>query len=120
MLTITSCIKDNHGNYRKSSYGKSSVYTCNDGTRLVRSYTTIVAMIMPDGTIRKTWSDYSRTTSEHLSGAGVNKSKKEWENMPLFKVPKKYMNALYDFLYDNPIKYKTSDNWMLGYNQYIM
>lgn len=75
---------DNH----KSFYGKACVYIRDDGTRVLRSYKTDVAAILPDGTFRRLWEGYSFTTMRHVNAFaaayGVDGGgKKWWDALPL-------------------------------------
>lgn len=69
-------------NSQKSFYGKATVYTHDDGTRVLRSYLTDVAAILPDGTFRRLWGGYSATTMRHVNAFaaayGVDGGGKSW------------------------------------------
>lgn len=58
----------------KSFYGKAKVFVSKDGTEYLQSYSTIVCVREPDGTIRRTWSGWSATTGRHIAAfCGMNK-----------------------------------------------
>lgn len=52
---------------RKSFYGKATVTEYDDGTRILRSYTTEVAAINPDGQFVRLWDGESATTTRHVN-----------------------------------------------------
>ena len=54
------------GDSRKSFYGKAQCIEQPDGTILLKSYSTIVYQINPDGTHRSTWDGHSQTTTRHI------------------------------------------------------
>lgn len=66
---------------QKSFYGKANVLELADGTKVLRSYSTIVALIDKDGNKFRTWRGWSATTGKHLkSFMGVNKA--EYLSLP--------------------------------------
>lgn len=72
----------------KSFYGKAKVTVYPNGTKVLTSYKTEVAAIMPDGSFRRLWNGYSATTSRHVNEfrlqnglAAINKT--EWIRLPL-------------------------------------
>ena len=67
---------------QKSFYGKALVIVSGDGTRLLKSYDTIVIKRKPDGELVRTWQGWSATTGKHIAAfAGINK--KEYLALPL-------------------------------------
>ena len=67
---------------QKSFYGKAKVIVSDDGTRLLKSYDTIVIKRKPDGELVRTWQSWSATTGKHIAAfAGINK--KEYLALPL-------------------------------------
>lgn len=66
----------------KSFYGKTVVYEYDDGTRVLKSYLTNVAAILPDGTFCRLWGGYSATTMRHVNAfiarAGLEGGGKKW------------------------------------------
>ena len=59
----------------KSFYGKAKVIVFEDGTQVLQSYETFVAQKDPDGTIKRLWGGYSRTTQRHINAfCGMNKA----------------------------------------------
>jgi hypothetical protein len=69
----------------KSFYGKAEVITLKNGTRLLLSYSTIVAGITKSGKAFRSWCGWSATTGRHIkSFMGMNK--KEWESLPFVEV----------------------------------
>ena len=67
---------------QKSFYGKALVIVLDDGTRLLKSYDTIVLKRKPDGELVRTWQSWSATTGKHIAAfAGINK--KEYLALPL-------------------------------------
>ena len=60
---------------QKSFYGKAEVYILKDGTRILRSYSTYVALIDKDGNMFRSWWGWSATTGKHIkSFMGLNKA----------------------------------------------
>lgn len=69
----------------KSYYGKAEVYTLKGGIKVLRSYSTYVAVIGRNGQIYRTWLGWSATTGRHIASfCGLNK--KQYEQLPLAKV----------------------------------
>lgn len=69
----------------KSFYGKAEIINLKNGTRLLRSYSTIVAGITKSGKMFRSWSGWSATTGRHIkSFMGLNK--REWESLPFVSV----------------------------------
>ena len=65
----------------KSFYGKADVLVYEDGTEMLRSYGTIVAIREPDGTILRSWDGWSATTGRHIAAfCGLNK--KQYLSIP--------------------------------------
>lgn len=62
-------------NGQKSFYGKAVVYEYDDGTRVLKSYRTNVAAILPDGTFRRLWYGYSGQRLHCPRGAGRRRQK---------------------------------------------
>ena len=76
---LTPC--DSH----KSFYGKAEVIVLKNGTRLLRSFSTIVAGITKTGKCFRSWCGWSATTGRHIkSFMGMNK--KEWESLQFVEV----------------------------------
>lgn len=72
---------------QKSFYGKASVYTRKDGTKFLRSYSTIVALITAKGEVYRTWDGYSRTTMNHVNAfLNDNLHKADWLALPYAKI----------------------------------
>lgn len=72
----------NHWNNR------AAIIECKGGYTALQSYGTIV-LVLYRGKLYRTWSGYSRTTSNHVARFcemyGFKKiAKSEWENMPCF------------------------------------
>lgn len=69
---------------RKSFYNKAVVRVSKNGTQTLRSYTTDVARITPDGKVERLWGGWSATTGRHIAAfCGMNK--REFTNLPLAK-----------------------------------
>ena len=69
----------------KSFYGKAEVILLKNGTKLLRSYSTIVAGVTKSGKSFRSWCGWSATTGRHIkSFMGMNK--KEWESLPFVEV----------------------------------
>lgn len=69
---------------RKSFYNKAVVRVSENGAQTLRSYTTDVARITPDGKVERLWTGWSATTGRHIAAfCGMNK--KEFTNLPLAK-----------------------------------
>ena len=69
-------------NNQKSFYGKAIILTFSDGSRVLRSYSTYVAKIDSDGTIKRLWGGWSATTGKHIASfCGLNK--KAFTALPL-------------------------------------
>ena len=69
----------------KSFWGKAEIIILKNGTRLLRSYSTIVAGITKNGKAFRSWSGWSATTGRHIkSFMGLNK--KDWESLPFVEV----------------------------------
>ena len=72
-------------NGRKSFYGKAKVIETGRRIFLV-SYDTVVAYKDSDGSLHRTWDDWSSTTGNHLYAfAGIRK--KDWDKMPAEDCP---------------------------------
>ena len=68
----------------KSFWGKAEVIALKDGTKVLRSYSTYVAMIK-DGIVYRTWGGWSATTGRHIkSFIGLNK--KQYEALPFVEI----------------------------------
>lgn len=52
---------------RKSFYGKAHVITLDNGTRILRSYSTDVCYVTASGEFVRTWGGYSVTTMRHVN-----------------------------------------------------
>lgn len=52
---------------RKSFYGKAHVIENEDGSKLLKSYSTIVCSIDASGTFRRHWGGESATTMRHVN-----------------------------------------------------
>lgn len=72
----------------KSFCGKAKVTIYPNGTKVLTSYKTEVAAIMPDGSFQRLWNGYSATTSRHINEfrlqnrlTAINKT--EWIRLPL-------------------------------------
>lgn len=71
----------------KSFYGKAVVFNHVSGLKVLKSYNTYVAAIMPDGTFVKLWDGWSATTGRHLSAfSSQYQGKKAWCDMPTTKL----------------------------------
>lgn len=67
---------------QKSFYGKALVIVSDDGTRLLKSYDTIVLKRKASGELVRTWQSWSATTGKHIAAfAGINKT--EYLALPL-------------------------------------
>lgn len=67
---------------QKSFYGKANVIVLDDGTQLLKSYSTIVLKRKPDGELVRTWAGWSATTGKHIAAfASINKS--QYLSLPL-------------------------------------
>lgn len=67
---------------QKSFYGKAVIYHLANGTRVLKSYSTIIAMIDKKGNIRRFWGGWSATTGKHIKAfCGLNK--KGFTDLPL-------------------------------------
>ena len=84
-------LKPNDGH--KSFYGKAKVYRHSDGTEYLTSYNTFVACKMPDGTIKRHWDGYSRTTARHIK-AFCNLNSKEFYSL-------EYSKPVFPLLYES-------------------
>lgn len=76
---------------QKSYYQKAKVVVTDSGKTLLRSYDTIVAGILSDGSVHRYWNGYSATTAKHVNDffrlfgkRPVNK--REWLNMKVEEV----------------------------------
>nr|DAI36213.1 MAG TPA: hypothetical protein [Caudoviricetes sp.] len=110
---------------RKSFYGKAVVFHFDNGTDVLRSYNTIVAVRDRCGNVYKTWNKWSATTGRHIA-AFLGMNKKEFAKLSyhcdLYNVLSKcgvddiavFMGRVYTF---NGAK--TSKNLNFGYNKYI-
>lgn len=72
----------------KSFYGKAKVTVYPNGTKVLTSYKTEVAAIMPDGSFVRLWTGYSDTTKRHVNEFCLQNglpgfSKAEWLRLPL-------------------------------------
>ena len=68
--------KDGH----KSFYGKAIVREYEDGTKVLRSYSTDVASIDKNGKLHRHWDNWSATTGRHVAAfAGIGKA--TWDHM---------------------------------------
>ena len=72
---------------QKSYYGKAHVITHEDGTKELKSYSTIVCKVTPCGEFVRMWGGYSRTTANHVNDFRAlfglpALSKKEWKALP--------------------------------------
>ena len=67
---------------QKSFYNKARVYEYDDGTRVLVSYATRVAIITPDGGFHRLWAGYSATTMKHVNAFaaryGIDGCGKKW------------------------------------------
>lgn len=60
---------------RKSFYGKAREIRTTTGARMLKSYNTIVLVILSDGRAVNTWSDWTATTGRHIASfCGMNKA----------------------------------------------
>ena len=74
---------------RKSSYGKCAVYESGDGSKALRSYSTIVMTQDADGTLHRHWGGRSNTTSSHIKAAfGIDG--KQYGRMEVERLPRKW------------------------------
>ena len=74
------------------------------------SYWTVVGYKDAEGKFHKTWDGYSATTvGNHVRRFGFNYSKKEWENLPLEKLP-------YDFGRDTIMSEDDKERVIPGYS----
>lgn len=72
--------KDSH----KSFYNKAIVHVSSkDGSVMLQSYSTIVAVRTRDGVIHRLWDGYSATTMRHLAAFGFQGGKAAWSKMPV-------------------------------------
>lgn len=63
--------KDSH----KSFYRKAYVIELADGTKLLRSYSTLVIKELPSGEYVRLWDGWSATTGRHIKAfSGLNKA----------------------------------------------
>lgn len=69
----------------KSFYGKAEIINLKNGTRLLRSYSTIVAGVTKSGKAFRSWCGWSATTGRHIK-AFMGMNKKEWESLPFVEV----------------------------------
>lgn len=57
--------------FNKSYYGKATVFTLDNGVKMLRSYDTVVAIILPrednKTVVYLPWMDWSATTGKHVS-----------------------------------------------------
>lgn len=67
---------------QKDFYGKAVTLTYGDGTVILRSYYTKVAVQFPDGEVCKLWDGWSRTTGRHIR-AFCGLDKREFDALPL-------------------------------------
>lgn len=113
--------KDN----RKSFYGKAVAFHFDNGTDVLRSYNTIVAVRDANGNVYRTWDGWSATTGRHIAAfLGMNKNEfaKLSYHCDFCDVLSKcgvddivsFMESVYTF---NGAK--TSNNPNFGYNKYI-
>ena len=69
----------------KSFWGKAHVFEMADGTKVLRSYSTYVAIIDKDGNLFRSWWGWSATTGRHIkSFMGLNK--KGYESLEYVQV----------------------------------
>ena len=77
--------KDGH----KSFYGKAIVREYEDGTKVLRSYSTDVASIDKNGELHRHWDRWSATTGRHVAAfAGIGKA--IWDKMDVEKLDSGY------------------------------
>ena len=75
------------------------------------SYWTVVGYKDASGKFHKTWDGYSLTTvANHVRRFGFNYSKREWENLPLDKLP-------YGFGCDDVMSYDDKKREIPGYSE---
>lgn len=105
----------------KSFYKKAIVLSFSNGTSLLRSYNTIVAVWDNKGNVYRTWEDWSATTGRHIKSAlGLNK--KEYLALPIMSVSEALRKGNVIFsnsigLYGFDFK-RVSKNPFFGYNKY--
>lgn len=74
----TACIQ-------KDFYGKAITLTYGDGTVMLQSYSTKVAVKFPDGEVFRLWDGWSQTTGRHIKAfCGMNKA--EFNALPLVTI----------------------------------
>lgn len=67
---------------QKEFYGKCSIKQWDNGLKILRSYKTDVAAILPNGDFIRLWGGYSATTLRHVDAfIGRSIGKKEWDAM---------------------------------------
>ena len=73
MNYTTNEIMPNDGH--KSFYGKAVVFHFDNGTDVLKSYNTIVAVRNANGNVYRTWDGWSATTGRHIKAfLGMNKN----------------------------------------------
>ena len=105
----------------KSFYKKAIVFSFSNGTSLLRSYDTVVAVWDNKGNVYRTWEDWSVTTGRHIKSA-VGLNKKEYLALPIMSVSKALLKGNVRFtnsidLYGFDFK-RVSQNPFFGYNKY--
>ena len=86
MFTSVYDLRPLESQHQRSFYGKAMVLMLADGTRVLRSYRTIVASISPDGAISRHWDGWSATTGRHVK-AFCHMNKTDFESIPLTRAP---------------------------------
>ena len=82
---------------RKSFYGKAIVRTYDDGTDVLRSYSTDVISRKADGTLVRHWGDWSATTGRHVAAfCGINKA--AWDKMAVAPLDGAYTEEVLTWL----------------------
>lgn len=76
------------GNKRLDGYSNRAMVISKNDYEFLLSYWTIVGYKDKEGNFHRTWDGYSQTTvHNHVYKFGFNFSKKEWEDLPLEKLP---------------------------------
>ncbi len=65
---------------RKSFYGKAVVFHFDNGTDVLRSYNTIIAVRDAQGNVYRTWDEWSVTTGRHIK-AFLDMNKNEFTKL---------------------------------------
>lgn len=79
---FTGCYELRPTTSQKSFYGKAIILTFSDGSKVLKSYSTLVAKQLPNGQIVRLWGGWSATTGRHIAAfCGLNK--REFCALPL-------------------------------------